>query len=162
VRDFSEIPPGSERVIFFPRAAGGSRDRDVRAETRARELLASVAGAEVAAMYEELGFVAFEPGADPDYGYLLYPHRPIVAYDAANGELLSEYCVRFPDEGAVSDDERWLPPADDVLAKWMALRADEHRLIGTANMHLLGRQLDPAQVRRDLARLKRWRSQVAA
>jgi hypothetical protein len=162
VREFSEIPPGSDRVIFFPRAAGGSRDRDVHAETRARELLASVAGSEVSAMYEELGFVAFEPGEDPDYGYLLYPHRPIVAYDAASGELLSEYCVRFPDEFAASDDERWLPPADDVLAKWMALRADEHALIGTANMHLLGRQLDPSQVRRDLARLSRWRSQVAA
>jgi len=23
VRDYSEIPPGAERVIFFPRAAGG-------------------------------------------------------------------------------------------------------------------------------------------
>jgi hypothetical protein len=70
--------------------------------------------------------------------------------------------VRFPDDGAETEADRWLPPADDVLAKWMALRADERGLIGTANMHLLGRQLDPSQVRRDLARLQRWRSQVAA
>ena len=38
----------------------------------------------------------------------------------------------------------------------MALTGDERRLIVDANMHLPGRQLDPAQVRRDLARLRRW------
>jgi len=43
-----------------------------------------------------------------------------------------------------------------VLAKWMALTADEHRLIATANMHLPGRQLDPGQVKRDLWRLAQW------
>jgi hypothetical protein len=43
-----------------------------------------------------------------------------------------------------------------VLAKWMALTGDERRLIDTANMHLPGRQLDPAQVSRDLWRLSRW------
>ena len=48
------------------------------------------------------------------------------------------------------------PDADDVLAKWMALAADERRLIADANMHLPGRQLDPEQVRQDLARLERW------
>ena len=36
------------------------------------------------------------------------------------------------------------------------LRADEHELIGTANVHPLGRQLDPAMVRRDLAALRAW------
>ncbi|MEA2216110.1 MAG: hypothetical protein QOK19_1671, partial [Solirubrobacteraceae bacterium] len=45
---------------------------------------------------------------------------------------------------------------DDVLAKWMALTGDERRLIGEANMHLPGRQVDPDRVRRDLARLERW------
>ena len=69
--------------------------RDARAERRARDLLASVAGPEALAMYEELGFLAVDGGEG--YGYLIYPHRPIVAYDAASGELLSEYCVGFPD-----------------------------------------------------------------
>jgi hypothetical protein len=43
-----------------------------------------------------------------------------------------------------------------VLAKWMALTGDERRLITTANMHLPGRQLDPAAVKRDLWRLSQW------
>lgn len=108
-------------------------------------------------MYEELGFIGVEPpGNGRDYGYLVYPHRPIVAYDAASGELLSEYCVRFPD-GASPAAREWLPDADDVLAKWMVLRADERRLIGDANMDLLGRQHDPGMVRRDLETLTRWR-----
>jgi len=38
----------------------------------------------------------------------------------------------------------------------MALTGDELRLISTANMHLPGRQLDPAQVSRDLWRLSQW------
>jgi hypothetical protein len=44
----------------------------------------------------------------------------------------------------------------------MALRADERRLVGAANMHLPGRQIDPERVRRDLARLARWEHQRAA
>jgi Ser/Thr protein kinase RdoA (MazF antagonist) len=38
----------------------------------------------------------------------------------------------------------------------MALTGDEQHLIATANMHLLGRQVDPKQVRRDLWRLSQW------
>jgi hypothetical protein len=38
----------------------------------------------------------------------------------------------------------------------MALTSDEIRVIGQANMHLVGRQLDPARVRRDLWRLSEW------
>ena len=38
----------------------------------------------------------------------------------------------------------------------MALTSDESRVIGQANMHLVGRQLDPARVRRDLWRLSEW------
>ena len=93
-----------------------------------------------------------EPG--PGYAYLVYPHKPIVAYVPADGRLLSEYCVQFPDihgEGGTR-----LPASDDVLAKWMALTSDESRVIGQANMHLVGRQLDPARVRRDLWRLSEW------
>jgi hypothetical protein len=137
--------------------------RDVRAERRARQLLRDAAGPAVASMYEHLGFVAIEgqagPGreaAESGYGFLIYPHRPIVAYDAESGELLSEYCVRFPD-GSEPMAGEWLPDADDVLAKWMALLADERRLIDAANMHLPGRQLDPTMVRRDLVALGEWR-----
>ena len=38
----------------------------------------------------------------------------------------------------------------------MALTGDERRLIATANMHMPGRQLDPAKVKRDLWRLGQW------
>jgi Ser/Thr protein kinase RdoA (MazF antagonist) len=38
----------------------------------------------------------------------------------------------------------------------MALTGDERGLVEAANMHLPGRQIDPAAVRRDLWRLRRW------
>jgi hypothetical protein len=102
-----------------------------------------------------------EDAADaPPYAYLIYPHKPIVAYVPATGELLSEYCVAFPDESRPYGSAR-LPDSDDVLAKWMALTGDERRLIGEANMHLPGRQVDPGRVRRDLARLARWEHEWA-
>lgn len=133
--------------------------RERRAEARARELMRSIIGPEEFAMYEELGFVRVQRAAHGEggatYGYLLYPHRPIVAYDAGSGELLSEYCVRFPDRSE-PDTRARLPDADDVLAKWMVLHGDERGLIEEANMHLPGRQHDPAHVRRDLARLAEW------
>jgi len=155
VRDFSEIPAGAERVIFFPPAAGGARGarvaRGEEAEARARELLGATAGPDALAMYDQLGFLAIEREG---YGYLLYPHRPVVAYDAETRELLNEYCVLFR-EGAKRGGRR-LPDADDVLAKWLALRGDERKLIGTANMDPPGRQLDPEMVRRDLVALSAW------
>jgi hypothetical protein len=104
-------------------------------------------------------------GATPEpsapYAYLVYPHRPIVAYVAATGALLSEYCVAFPDDSKPFGSPR-LPDSDDVLAKWLALVGDERRLIADANMHLPGRQLDPDAVRRDLQRLSRWERARAA
>jgi hypothetical protein len=91
----------------------------------------------------------------PGYAYLIYPHKPIVAYVPSTGRLLSEYCVEFPDlAGAISDSR--LPDSDDVLAKWMALTGDERRVIADANMHLPGRQVDPNRVSRDLWRLREW------
>jgi hypothetical protein len=42
----------------------------------------------------------------------------------------------------------------------MALRADEHELIATANVHPLGRQLDPAMVRRDLRQVRAFRGEA--
>ena len=89
------------------------------------------------------------------YAYLIYPHKPVLAYLVQTNRLLGEYCVEFLDETRPYGSAR-LPDSDDVLAKWMALTGDERRLIETANMHLPGRQLDPAQVTRDLWRLKQW------
>jgi len=113
-------------------------------------------------MYRELGFIrvwgARGDGAGSggaEYAYLIYPHRPIVAYLVQTGRLLSEYCVTFSDQTRPYGSVR-LPDSDDVLAKWMALTGDERRLIETANMHLPGHQLDPQQVARDLWRLSRW------
>ena len=109
-------------------------------------------------MYRDLGFLrvlgALRRAA---YAYLIYPHKPIVAYVPRTGALLSEYCVAFPDHSRPYGSAR-LPDSDDVLAKWMALIADERGLIADANMHLPGRQVDPGRVRRDLARLARWES----
>ena len=93
--------------------------------------------------------------AGAPYAYLVYPHKPIVAYLPQTRELLNEYCVEFPDETRPYGSAR-LPDSDDVLAKWMALTGDEQHLIATANMHLPGRQVDPKQVRRDLWRLSQW------
>jgi hypothetical protein len=116
-------------------------------------------------MYRDLGFIRVwgsqaEAPDDPEssrapYAYLVYPHKPIVAYLAQTHRLLSEYCVTFPDDTRPYGSPR-LPDSDDVLAKWMALTGDERRLISTANVHLPGRQLDPAQVTRDLWRLAQW------
>jgi hypothetical protein len=132
--------------------------RERRAEARARALLRSVVSADEYAMYLELGFIAVNGReGHGGYGYLLYPHRPIVAFDVPTGELLNEYCVGFPDRSEPSISQR-LPDADDVLAKWMSLRADERELISVANMHVPGRQVDPGQVARDLIRLREWRA----
>ena len=89
------------------------------------------------------------------YAYLVYPHKPILAYLPQTGQLLNEYCVEFPDETRPYGSAR-LPDSDDVLAKWMALQGDERRLIAEANLYLPGRQVDPKQVQRDLWRLGQW------
>lgn len=140
--------------------------RERRAEHRARELLRSCVNDEEWGMYRDLGFIRVwgtqsdvphdrGSGTGAPYAYLVYPHRPIVAYLAQTHRLLGEYCIEFPDETRPYGSAR-LPDSDDVLAKWMALTGDERRLIETANMHLPGRQLDPDQVRRDLWRLAQW------
>ena len=149
----------------------GDPGRERRAEQRARELLRSCVNEEEWAMYRDLGFIrvfgrmarkggrsAADAAASAPYAYLIYPHKPVVAYVEKTGRLLSEYCVEFPDlSGAISQSR--LPDSDDVLAKWMALTGDEERLIRSANMHLPGRQVDPARVRRDLWRLSEWERQ---
>ncbi|MEO7196996.1 MAG: hypothetical protein ABIZ50_00835 [Solirubrobacterales bacterium] len=133
--------------------------RELRAEKRAEQLLCSVLGEDAYEAYRALGFLhAFGPPDEdgiPAYGYLIYPHKPIVSFDVATGDLLNEHCVAFPDRSEPAHGQR-LPDADDVLAKWMALRGDEDGLIRAANMNLPGRQLDPDHVRRDLVRLSEW------
>ena len=141
--------------------------RERRAEQRARALLRSCVNDEEWAMYRDLGFLRIwgrladgpgQPGRAAEgapYAYLVYPHKPIVAYLPQTRELLSEHCVQFPDETRPYGSAL-LPDSDDVLAKWMALTGDEQRLITTANMHLPGRQIDPKQIRRDLWRLGQW------
>jgi hypothetical protein len=85
--------------------------RERRAEQRARELLKSCVNEEEWAMYRDLGFLRVwggESGVTGNevmardlrgvaYAYLIYPHRPIVAYLPQTGQLLNEYCVEFPD-----------------------------------------------------------------
>ena len=141
--------------------------RERRAEQRARALLRSCVNEEEWAMYRDLGFLRVwgklangpgQPGRAAEgapYAYLVYPHKPIVAYLPQTRELLSEHCVQFPDETRPYGSAL-LPDSDDVLAKWMALTGDERRLINNANMHLPGRQIDPKQVKRDLWRLGQW------
>ncbi len=141
--------------------------RERRAEQRARTLLRTCIDEDDWAMYRDLGFLRVWGGAGDHaraagapYAYLIYPHRPIVAYLPATGALLNEYCVAFPDHSRPYGSAR-LPDSDDVLAKWMALTADERRLIADANMHLPGRQIDPERVHRDLVRLARWERERA-
>src|SRR3954449_10703295 len=76
--------------------------RERRAEQRARELLRSCVNAEEWAMYRDLGFIRVAgrhsrrdaarsgraPG--PAYAYLIYAHKPIVAFVPQSGQLLSE------------------------------------------------------------------------
>jgi hypothetical protein len=153
----------------YVEGVGFDPGRERRAEQRARQLLKSCVNEEEWAMYRDLGFIRIW-GRNADgpeiggtdrtlegapYAYLVYPHKPIVSYLPQTRQLLSEYCVEFPDETKPYGSSR-LPDSDDALAKWMALTGDERRLIATANMHLPGRQIDPKQVRRDLWRLSEW------
>jgi len=140
--------------------------RERRAEQKARELLRSCVNEEEWEMYRDLGFLRVwgahdsgPPGSRDlrgvSYAYLVYPHKPIVAYLPQTGELLSEHCVEFPDESRPFGSAR-LPDSDDVLARWMALKADERRLVSEANLHLPGRMHDPRAIQRDIWRLGRW------
>jgi len=139
--------------------------RERRAEQRARALLRSCVNEEEWDMYRDLGFIrvwgALADGPEREdfggapYAYLVYPHKPIIAYLPQTRRLLSEYCVTFHDETRPYGSAR-LPDSDDVLAKWMALTGDERRIVSSSNMHLPGRQIDPKQVKRDLWRLSRW------
>jgi hypothetical protein len=164
IERWNERRRARRRIVSGP---GMDPGRERRAEQRARSLLRSCVNDEEWSMYRDLGFLRIwgrladgpgQPGRAAEgapYAYLVYPHKPIVAYLPQTRELLSEHCVQFPDETRPYGSAM-LPDSDDVLAKWMALTGDEQRLITTANMHLPGRQIDPKQIRRDLWRLGQW------
>jgi hypothetical protein len=158
--------PGRSRSVGKPEAVVQDPGRERRAEHKARALLRSCVNEEEWAMYRDLGFIrVWGSGAGrmhtrrsvPECAYLLYPHLPIVAYTPKTGRLVGEYCVTFEDQTRPYGSSR-LPDADDVLAKWMALRGDEDEVISMANMHLPGRQVAIDQVQRDLRRLAQWES----
>src|SRR5580765_3899810 len=89
-------------------AAGANYDpgRERRAEQRARELLKSCVNDEEWGMYRDLGFIRVwgrcatgpeqggtdETEAGAPYAYLIYPHKPVVAYLPQTRRLLNEYC----------------------------------------------------------------------
>jgi hypothetical protein len=156
LEDLAERRRARRRLV--PNGAGWDPGRERRAEQRARELLRSCVNEEEWAMYRDLGFIRVwgrGNGGRAPYAYLVYPHKPVVAYLPQTRELLNEYCVEFPDESRPYGSAR-LPESDDVLAKWMALTGDEERLVRNANLHMPGRQVDPRAVRRDLWRLSEW------
>src|SRR5438094_689035 len=156
------MKPGHGEVLIAEGDVELEEDERALIEEFRRQLLQSCVNDEEWGMYRDLGFIrvwgaqAEGPGAGgAPYAYLIYPHKPIVAYLPQTRELLNEYCVEFPDQTRPYGSAL-LPESDDVLAKWMALTGDERRLIATANMHLPGRQVDPKTVRRDLWRLQQW------
>src|SRR4051794_12681277 len=95
-------------------AHGYDPGRERRAEQKARALLRSCVNDEEWAMYRDLGFIrvwgaqarapkrpgspSYDPRTGAPYAYLIYPHKPIVAFLPQTRELLNEYCVAFPDE----------------------------------------------------------------
>jgi hypothetical protein len=137
--------------------------RPEEAERRSLDLLRSVVNPDEWEMFRELGFICVtgrRPRRDPDgpprYRYLIYPHLPVVALLPRSLAPVREYCVQFP-ERAGSGATRLLPTGDDVLAKWMTLRADEDRLLAYANVGGAGCQVPLSRIERDLRRLERWR-----
>jgi hypothetical protein len=128
------------------------------ADRRSLELLRSVVNPDEWEMFRELGFICMtgrRAGHDerrlPRYRYLVYPHQPVVALLPRSLSPVREYCVEFPTDGS-----RSLPRGDDILAKWMTLRADEDRLLAFANVSSPGFQIPIAQIESDIARLRRW------
>ena len=134
------------------------------AERRSLELLRSVVNPDEWRMYRDLGFICVTgrrgarggPGRAglPRYRYLIYPHLPVVALLPRSMAPVREYCVQFPDR--LGGDTLLLPEGDDVLAKWMTLRADEDRLLSYANVASAGCQVPLSRIERDLKRLERW------
>ena len=138
------------------------------AERRSLDLLRSVVNADEWEMFTDLGFICVagrRPGRAPDgpprYRYLIYPHLPVVALLPRSMAPVREYCVQFPDRSSPGGTTL-LPAGDDVLAKWMTLRADEDRLLAYANIAGAGCQVPLGTVERDITRLERWHARRRA
>ena len=135
------------------------------ADRRSLELLRSVVNDDEWRMFTDLGFLCVTGrrfrrdgrNALPRYRYLIYPHLPLVALLPRSMAPVREYCIQFPDI-AMSGPDGLLPIGDDVLAKWMTVRADEDRLLAFANVSNAGCQIPLNQIERDLRRLSRWQS----
>jgi hypothetical protein len=141
------------RAEWLREAPVGHRE----AERRSLDLLRSCVNEDEWRMFRELGFICVtgrRPGRDgpPRYRYLIYPHLPVVALLPRSLAPVREYCVLFPER----DGEPALPTGDDVLAKWMTLRADESRLLAYANVSSPGCQIPLSRIERDIARYRRW------
>ena len=122
--------------------------RERRAEQRARELLCSCVNEEEWAMYGDLGFIRVHgrlgTGEEAAYAYLVYPHKPIARLRARQRQAPERVLRGVPGLTGPPGRSR-LPASDGRAGQWMALTSDEGRVIRRANMHLLGRQLDPAR-----------------
>jgi hypothetical protein len=140
------------------------------AERRSLALLRSVVNEDEWEQFRDLGFICAtgrrggrggrHEEAPPRYRYLIYPHLPVVALLPRSLAPVREYCVQFPDRGGPGTP--LLPRGDDVLAKWMTLRADEDRLLSYANVGNAGCQVPLGRIERDIARLERWNARRAA
>ncbi len=156
------IRPGRRRAPGWAREAPVSRDE---AERRSLELLRSVVNPDEWEMFTDLGFVCVtgrrfrRDGREalPRYRYLIYPHLPLVALLPRSMAPVREYCIQFP-EVELAGPDGLLPTGDDLLAKWMTVRADEDRLVAFANVCNAGCQIPLNQIERDLRRLARWQA----
>ena len=154
--------PRRRRAPDWAREAPVSRDE---AERRSLELLQSVVNPNEWEMFTDLGFICVtgrrfrRDGREalPRYRYLIYPHLPLVALLPRSMAPVREYCIQFP-EIELEGHDGLLPTGDDVLAKWMTVRADEDRLVAFANVCNAGCQIPLNQIERDLRRLARWQA----
>jgi len=155
----SRRPRRAPRASWLTEAPVGHQE----AERRSLDLLRSCVNADEWEMFRELGFICTtgrrpsRAGALPRYRYLIYPHLPVVALLPRSLAPVREYCVLFPERGGPPA----LPTGDDVLAKWMTLRADEERLLAHANVSSPGCQIPLSRIERDIARYRRWTARRA-
>ncbi len=125
------------------------------AELRARELMRGVVGAEDYRAYEELGFISV-PGRGDEasgYAYLIYPHRPLVAYETATGRPAHRVLRRLSRRWAAPPGRRRRAREVDRAPRRRA-RADRHRKPEPARPP--DRSRPPAARPRPPARLAGW------
>lgn len=161
-------PAATRQRTRRPRLPEWAREAPVgqaEADRRSLDLLRSVVNDDEWTMFTELGFLCVtgrrfrRDGREalPRYRYLIYPYLPLVALLPRSMAPVREYCIQFPDI-ALSGPDGLLPIGDDVLAKWMTVRADEDRLLAFANVSNAGCQIPLNQIERDLRRFSRWQA----